>query len=212
MFNFTGKTALVAGGLGLIGRPTVKLLKEMSCGVFIADTASEEPIDVVDYHCISNYVSDCVPDYFINCVYPEHIQDHLASFLVPATIMAEAMWKKGSGVIVNLSSIYGVIKPRYWIYPYTGIREPSQEYCDVKAEIIEMTREMATAFSPRVRIHCIIPGGVEDSQSATFQWRYSQLTLNRKMVSAESVAQAIVFVCGCEDAGIFQFVDGGITV
>jgi len=209
MFNFTGKTALVAGGLGLIGRPTVKLLKELGCNVFIADTRAEEPIDVSDYHCISNYISGCVPDYFINCTYTEFIENHLQSFLVPARVMAKAMWKKG-GVIINLSSIYGVINPHYWLYPYSGVKPPSDEYCVVKEEIIRMSIDMAKAFKGRIRVNCVSPGGVIDCQSAEFQWAYNSIA---PMVDAEDVAQAIVFLVGCEGVtGVNLLVDRGFTL
>ena len=207
--SLKGKRVLVAGGLGLIGRPTVELFKEVGCAVFVADARAEEPINVADYHCISNCVSDCAPHVFVNCVYPEFIQDHLQAFLVPARVVAKSMWKKG-GVIINLASIYGLISPHYWLYPYSGVKPPSDEYCTVKEEIIRMSLDMARAFKGKIRVNCVSPGGVVGDQSAEFQWAYGTFA---PMVTAEEVAQAILFLAACEGiTGINLIVDGGFTL
>ena len=88
MFNFLGKVVLVAGGLGLIGKPTVELFKELGANVYVLDARGEEPVDVSDYHDIHNCVSNSPPDYFVNCTYPEFIENHLHAFLVPSRVVA----------------------------------------------------------------------------------------------------------------------------
>ena len=119
------------------------------------------------------------------------------------------MWKKG-GCIINVASIYGVIEPNYWIYPHTGVAPPSDEYCAVKSEIIRMSYEMARAFRGKIRVNCVSPGGVVNNESAEFQWAYGTIA---PMVTAEQVAQAIVFLAGCEGiTGVNLLVDGGFAL
>jgi NAD(P)-dependent dehydrogenase (short-subunit alcohol dehydrogenase family) len=209
MFNFTGKKALVAGGLGLIGKPTVEILKELGCNVFIADTRAEESIDTTNYHRFRNYVLGCNPDYFVNATYPEFIKDHYKSFLYAAEIVAQNMRKRG-GAIVNVASIYGYVDSHEWLYPYTGVNPPSPEYHEAKANIIKLSRDMAVAFKGKPRVNSVSPGGILSNQGLEFQTRYEMIA---PMVSAESVAQTIVFLLGNEYInGQDIIVDAGFTL
>jgi len=48
MFSLTGKTAMVAGGSGLIGKELVKGLRDFGAIVYLADTNSDKAADLID--------------------------------------------------------------------------------------------------------------------------------------------------------------------
>jgi len=109
------------------------------------------------------------------------------------------MAKRGSGVIVNTLSIYGIVAPDQRIYEgsmYEGraINTPAI-YAASKAGLWGLTQYLATYWGPRgVRVNAVTPGGVFSGQNDTFVGRYSAKVPLGRMAEAADIANAMRFL------------------
>ncbi|MCU7373350.1 oxidoreductase [Paucibacter sp. O1-1] len=98
--------------------------------------------------------------------------------------------------LVNLSSIYGSIAPRFDVYAGTAMTMPV-EYAAIKAGIEHMTRYVNAYMKGRgaaFRANCVSPGGILAGQDEQFLARYGEHCLSKGMLDAQDVTGAIVFL------------------
>ncbi len=76
----------------------------------------------------------------------------------------QPMLAQGSGVIINLSSIYGLAGPDQRLYQRAGASPPQYKpvyYSVTKAGILGLTRYLATYYAGKnIRVNALTPGGV----------------------------------------------------
>ena len=141
------------------------------------------------------------------------------AFLCSRVFGAE-MVKRGSGVIVNVSSDLGVIAPDQRLYRNEGLAEDAQPvkpvtYSVVKTALIGLTRYLATYWSSAgIRVNSISPGGVLNGQPEEFLDRLNQLIPMGRMANRDEYQGAILFLCS--DASSYMtgsnlVIDGGRT-
>ena len=69
------------------------------------------------------------------------------------------------------------------------------EYAAIKAGIIAITRWLAKYHrNQNIRVNCISPGGILDSQPKSFLDQYRLSCTNIGMLSANEIASAVVFL------------------
>jgi NAD(P)-dependent dehydrogenase (short-subunit alcohol dehydrogenase family) len=99
--------------------------------------------------------------------------------------------------LVNLSSIYGSMAPRFDVYAGTAMTMPV-EYAAIKAGLEHMTRYVNAYMKGRgitaFRANCVSPGGILAGQDAQFLARYGEHCISKGMLDAQDVAGAIVFL------------------
>jgi pteridine reductase len=81
-----------------------------------------------------------------------------------------------------------------------------------KAGVVQMTRALARALAPEIRVNAVAPGAVllPDDWSQDSADRLVSTTPLQKLGSAEDVAQAVVYLCEAEYVtGEVLIVDGG---
>jgi NAD(P)-dependent dehydrogenase (short-subunit alcohol dehydrogenase family) len=126
-----------------------------------------------------------------------------------AQVFGAAMAARGSGVIVNTLSIYGLVGPDQRIYEgsqYMGraINTPAV-YSASKAGLLGLTNYLATYWGHRnVRVNAITPGGVFSGQNDTFVGRYSAKVPLGRMAEPTDIAHAMLYLSS--DAA--QYVNG----
>ena len=136
---------------------------------------------------------------------------HLAGTFVMSREVAKGMVARGSGAIVNLSSIAGL----------TGLPKRNA-YGAAKAGVVAMTRAMACEWAGKgVRVNAVAPAFVETAlvKKLADAGRVDLPTIRRRtpigrLIAAEEVASAIVFLASPEASGITGIVlpvDGGWT-
>ncbi|MGK5508450.1 SDR family NAD(P)-dependent oxidoreductase [Brevibacillus formosus] len=115
------------------------------------------------------------------------------------------MKKKQSGVIVNIGSVAGT----------TGIGS-SIPYAATKSAIHTMTRSLAIALAPYIRVNCISPGAVDTRWWSGHEEKMYQLTgyLPLKRISTPNdIAEAILFQLTQESVtGQVFTIDNGQTL
>jgi NAD(P)-dependent dehydrogenase (short-subunit alcohol dehydrogenase family) len=124
------------------------------------------------------------------------------------------MKKQKSGSIVNMTSIYGVIGNDQTIYEGTKIKTAAP-YSAIKGGLINFTRYLAGLYGQNnVRINCVSPGGIFDSQDPKFVAAYEHKVPMKRMGYPEDIAPAISFLLS-DEAGYITgqnlIVDGGWT-
>jgi NAD(P)-dependent dehydrogenase (short-subunit alcohol dehydrogenase family) len=149
-------------------------------------------------------------------------QDDLAVGLTGAFLCAQVigseMARRGSGVIVNVSSDLGVIAPDQRLYRKPGLpagRQPVKPvtYSVVKTGLIGLTRYLATYWAEAgIRVNAISPGGVYNNQPDDFVARLANLIPLGRMAKADEYQAAILFLCSDASSymtGANLVVDGG---
>ena len=124
------------------------------------------------------------------------------------------MADQGSGNIINISSIYGVVANDPGLYEETGMKHPP-DYTFVKGGMINFTRYLATYFGKQgVRANCICPGGYFNEQASPFLRRYEHRVPLGRMLDNEDLKGAVVFLASDASryvTGATLMVDGGWT-
>lgn len=113
--------------------------------------------------------------------------------------------------IVNISSIYGVVSPRPSLYEHT---EKHIGYSMAKASVIQITRHLAVHLAPRIRVNCIVLGGVENKQGENFKTKYSENVPMKRMMRKEEIHGLIEYLCSDKSTymtGSIIHSDGGWT-
>lgn len=125
-------------------------------------------------------------------------------------LAAEQMAQQGSGVIVNMASMLGIIG--------IGMEDP---YVAAKHGVVGLTKNFAIMYGPRgVRVNCICPGWIETPMTAVIQsaeairQQLEEQTPLRRMGKPEEIAKAALFLA-CDESsfvtGTPLIVDGGWT-
>lgn len=138
-----------------------------------------------------------------------------------ARIIGSALARQKRGVIVNISSEYGVIAPDQRLYRKDGLSPEQQPvkpitYTVVKAALHGLTIYLATYWADAgVRVNTITLGGVESGQPAEFLARAAQRIPMGRMAQPDDFQGALIYLCS--DAAAFVtganlVVDGGKTI
>ena len=133
-------------------------------------------------------------------------------------VFGTEMAARNSGVIVNISSEYGLNAPDQRLYRVEGVPEELQPvkpatYTIVKSGIIGMTKYFATYWGGKgVRVNCITIAGVFNGQPEEFVRRYVQAVPLGRMARPNDYQGSILYLCA--DASRFMtgsnlIIDGG---
>ena len=91
-----------------------------------------------------------------------NVGQHLGSAFLVCQRAADHLSTRGGGVIVNISSIYELMAPRFELYEETPMTK-EVEYIVSKSAVIHLTRYLAKYLKGRnIRVNCISPGGVHN--------------------------------------------------
>lgn len=134
-----------------------------------------------------------------------------------AQAVAPSMLEMGQGVMVNISSTYGMVGPDQRLYQREG--EPPQykpvTYTVSKAAVLGLTSYLATYFAGTgIRVNALTPGGVYAGHDDEFVQRYSAKTVLGRMAEADEIGTALLFLVSDASSymtGANLVVDGGWT-
>lgn len=216
---------IVVIGFGLIGKEIVNALIKNEATVVVADndpycdqdmvyntdiTSKESLNNLIDFVTNNYNQIDCV----INCAYPknknygkkfsdieyhdfcQNINIHLGGYFLVCQTFSDYFIKKGSGNIINISSIYGCIPPKLELYQDTDFTMPF-EYALIKTSINRMTEYLTNYFKENkynIRINCICPGGIYDDQDSKFVSKYNQKCSSKGMLLPSDICGTITFM------------------
>jgi NAD(P)-dependent dehydrogenase (short-subunit alcohol dehydrogenase family) len=125
----------------------------------------------------------------------------------------QAIQDSGHGSVILVGSIYSVVGPDLAAYAGTTMGNPAG-YSASKGGLLQLTRYLATALAPGIRVNCLSPGGIERGQPQMFRDRYMARTPLRRMGTEEDIKGAIAYLASDLSAyttGQHLLVDGGFT-
>lgn len=145
------------------------------------------------------------------------MKTNATGFFATMRVFGDLMARQGSGSIVNIGSIMGMVGMNPWLYGENG-KLPPPDYFFHKGGMVNLTRYLASYYGPNgVRANVISPGGIlnpENPLSAQFLERYGNMTMLGRMAHASEIGGATVFLLS--DASVYITgvnlpVDGGYT-
>jgi NAD(P)-dependent dehydrogenase (short-subunit alcohol dehydrogenase family) len=145
----------------------------------------------------------------------ENINLNLGGYFLTSQQFALYFKKQGYGNIINISSIYGVVPPKFEIYEETDMTVPV-EYAAIKSALIHLTKYMAKYLKgTNIRVNCLSPGGIFDNQNEKFLSKYNDKCLNKGMLDANDLTGTLLFLISDQSKyinGQNLIVDDGFTL
>jgi 2-deoxy-D-gluconate 3-dehydrogenase len=131
--------------------------------------------------------------------------------------VGKQMLKQGSGVIINIASIYGLVGPDQRLYEKNG-EQPKYKpayYSVTKSGVLGFTSYLATYYAGKgIRVNALTPGGVFNEHDKAFIDAYTARTVMGRMAEKSEMNGALLFLAS--DASSYMtggnlVVDGGWT-
>ena len=145
----------------------------------------------------------------------ENLNLNLGGYFLSSQRFLKYFETQGHGNIVNISSVYGVVPPRFEVYNGTKMTMPV-EYAAIKSGLIHLTKYMAKYVKNKgIRVNCISPGGILDAQPEQFLNQYREFCLNKGMLQPSDLAGTLVFLLSSDSEfinGQNIIVDDGFTL
>lgn len=124
----------------------------------------------------------------------ENVNLNLGGYFLASQLFSAFFKEQGGGNIINISSIYGVVAPRFDIYEDTSMTTPV-EYAVIKSGLIHLTKYMAKYLKGcNIRVNSLSPGGVFNSQPEDFLKKYKSYCLNKGMLNPSDMVGTLVFL------------------
>jgi NAD(P)-dependent dehydrogenase (short-subunit alcohol dehydrogenase family) len=102
--------------------------------------------------------------------------------------------EQGHGNLIHISSIQGVVAPKFDHYEGTSMVSPI-EYSAIKAGVIAVARYLAKCCKGQnIRVNTISPGGILTDQPESFLEQYREDCVSKGMLDADDVTGALLFL------------------
>jgi len=217
-FSIKGKTAIVTGGEGLLGKMICETIRELGgnpisvdivegadvqCDVSIFSSVlklADIPTDIL----INNAVGNQKPVEGFSSGWSRDIDIGLTGVLNCIQILEKSL-HKNHGVILNIGSDLSLIAPDQSLYHSNFVKPLS--YSVVKHGIVGITRYFASLW-PKVRSNCLCPGGIDVGQ------KQPKIPLGR-LAKLEELKGPIAFMVSPASSymtGACLVVDGGRSI
>lgn len=124
----------------------------------------------------------------------QNLSTHLGGYFLFMQQCAKfSMEREKKFSLINMSSIYGVMAPRFDVYEGTNMTMPV-EYAAIKSGLVHLTK-YANAYTRRkFRANCISPGGILASQNPDFLEKYSAHCMSKGMLDSHDVIGTVIFL------------------
>jgi len=168
--------------------------------------------DLTNEDFVKDYFSKNEAEYLVNCF---GLNDHYRDTAQPQTLYEVSLEsineylsvnvtalfsvcrefaknEKAKG-IVNFSSVYGLVSPRPSMYEST---EKHIGYSVSKGAVVQLTRHLAAHLAPKVRVNCVVLGGIEEpSLPPEFVAAYSKNVPMKRMMRRNECIGIVEYLC-----------------
>lgn len=135
--------------------------------------------------------------HFFDVEYDDFVENlglNLGGYFITSQQFAKYFQKQGYGNIINISSIYGLISPRFEIYDGTSMTTPV-EYAAIKSGLIHLTKYMAKYFKGmNIKVNTLTPGGIFDNQPESFLEKYQDKCLSKGMLDKSDLKGTLIYL------------------
>lgn len=124
----------------------------------------------------------------------ENVGLHLGGYFNVSKHFAKFFVEQGYGNIINISSIYGMVAPRFHIYEDTKMTVPI-EYAVIKSGLNHLTQYMAAYLKDKnIRVNTLTLGGIFDGQPESFLKNYRAECLNKGMLNPKDIVGSLIYL------------------
>ena len=193
-----------------------KIVKEYGQLDILVNSAAMDPKFDHNSRLDLHELSTSFEDYPLE-IWEQALNVNLTGAFLCCQAAVKPMLSQGSGVIVNVSSIYGLTGPDQRIYRQSdGQMEFKPVYYSVsKAGILGLTRYLATYYAgSNIRVNALTPGGVFNKHDDDFVRAYSSRAVLGRMAEKDEMNGALLFLVSNASSymtGANLIVDGGWT-
>ncbi len=150
-------------------------------------------------------------------LWQQSLEVNLTGIFLSAQACSKVMLDQNRGVMVFISSTYGLVGPDQRIYQLVGspagIKPVS--YSVTKAGVLGLTKYLAAYYAGKnIRVNALTPGGVYNQHDAGFVQNYSTKTILGRMAEKDEMNAALLFLASDASSymtGANLIVDGGWT-
>lgn len=223
------RKVIVAGSQGLIGNSVSNFLTDAGLEVVKCDILLGHDLNNENF--VKNFFKTNKADALINLfALNDHIdtksnstnlfdvslnsfEAYLKCNLVSLfSVCREYARNNDEGSIVNFSSTYGVVSPQPDLYEKNNPKDIG--YVVSKAGVPQLTRYLAVHLAPKIRVNCVIPGGVERDHTDSFKNKYGKKTPIGRMMNVKELNGIVKYLISDESSYTTASticVDGGWT-
>lgn len=150
-------------------------------------------------------------------MWQEALDVNITGMFLCAQAVTKPMLEANSGLIVNVSSTYGIVGPDQRLYQREGedVQFKPVTYTVTKSAVLGLTKYLAAYFhGTGIRVNTLTPGGVFAGHDEEFVRRYSNKTILGRMAEPEDMCGALLFLVSDASSymtGANLIVDGGWT-
>lgn len=124
----------------------------------------------------------------------ENVSTHLGGYFLSTQRFAEFFKRQGFGHVINISSIYGIIAPRFDVYEGTQMTMPV-EYAAIKSAVQHLSLYFMRYYkNTPIRFNVLSPGGIFDHQPETFLERYKTYAQFKGMLAPDDISGTLVYL------------------
>lgn len=124
----------------------------------------------------------------------ENINLHLGGYFLASQQFAKYFSKMEYGHIITISSIYGLVPPRFDIYENTQMTMPV-EYAVIKSALLHLNKYLTNLYKKSgIRFNCISPGGIFDDQPSEFINNYNKYAGQIGMLEPDNISNVLLFL------------------
>lgn len=226
------------GGLAVVADVNITAAKQVADELGGAGQVEAAYLDITRKNSINDLISGLLQrhgkiDAVVNNAYPrnknygrkledvtyadfcENVNLHLGGYFLVAQQFCKAFNEQGHGNLINISSIYGSMAPRFEVYDGTPMTMPV-EYAAIKSAVVHLTRYFAQYYKKSgIRVNSISPGGILADQPSSFLSEYNKHCGVKGMLSPDDVAGALLFLLSDEGkyvTGQNLIVDDGFSL
>ncbi|MDQ7060720.1 MAG: oxidoreductase [Sulfurimonas sp.] len=135
--------------------------------------------------------------HFFDVEYDDFVENlglNLGGYFTTSQQFAKYFQKQGYGNIINISSIYGVVAPKFEVYENTSMTMPV-EYAAIKSGLIHLTKYMAKYFKGmNIKVNTLSPGGIFNNQPESFLEKYKDNCLSKGMLDKSDIKGTLVYL------------------
>jgi NAD(P)-dependent dehydrogenase (short-subunit alcohol dehydrogenase family) len=135
--------------------------------------------------------------HFFDVEYEDFVENlglNLGGYFTTSQQFSKYFKQQGYGNIINISSIYGVITPKFEVYDNTPMTMPI-EYAAIKSGLIHLTKYMAKYFKGmNIKVNTLSPGGIFDNQPEIFLDAYKKECSNKGMLDKSDLKGTLIYL------------------
>jgi len=223
------KKVIITGSEGLIGKSITNHLIEKKYDVIKCDLSLGHDLNCENF--VKSFFESNKADALVNLfalndhldlernsskfsdVSLQSLEEYLKCNVVSLFSVCREFYKNNDrGSVINFSSTYGIVSPTVDLYDRDNPKHIG--YAVSKGAVPQLTRYLAVHMAPKMRVNCVVPGGVERDHDDTFKKKYGQKTPLGRMMVVEELNGIIKYLISDESSyttASVICVDGGWT-